>query len=84
MFKSVLKRDVHAPAGAAAVIPANTSLAAASGPECVGCSSYMMPVLLRASMSEKISATLQAQQMPRLGAYNRAVACVADIFPAMK
>jgi hypothetical protein len=82
VFKSVLKRDVHAPAGAAALIPANTSLlaaAATSPPDCVGCSSYMLPVLLRTSMSEKISATLQAQQLPRLGAYNRAVACVARL-----
>jgi hypothetical protein len=81
VFKAALQRDVHARAvDVIAAPPANAStpqLEASHASECIGCGSYMLPVLLRKSMSQRLSATLQPPQLPRQGDFNRASACVA-------
>ncbi len=77
VFKTALKRDAHPPAHAADAPAGNSSLLSTqlqTATDCVGCSSFMLPVMMRTSMSEKVSATVCAQDMPRQGAFNRAVA----------
>ena len=79
VFKAALTRDVHPSANsfrltAPAGIPPLSEVPSAS--DCVGCSSYLLPVMLRASMGERLSASLHPRQLPQQGVYNRAEACV--------
>ncbi len=88
VFKAALQRDAHAPVDTSPAVASNASLFGMqlpSSPHCGDCSSYMLPVLMRAAMGEKLSTTLRPQQLPQQGAFNRAVACVVSTYlPVMK
>ncbi len=89
MFKAALRRDSHArddaaaAAAAAAAANATFSVPPSSSAECSGCSSYLLPVMFRAQMSERLSAALPAHLLPRHGAFNTALLCVTLQLPPL-
>jgi hypothetical protein len=73
VFNAALQRDAHAPIDTSPAVTSNISLLGMQSPsssDYSDCSSYMLPVIMRAPMSKKLTATLQPQQQPRQGAFN--------------